>query len=291
MPSPFRPLLLAVASATLFAPAAGQGAPPRLWERLGTLPIDESSGVAVSRRFPGVLWTHNDSGDEPRLYAVRMDGTGIATYEVLGARAVDWEGMALGACPWQPARSCLVVGDIGDNAEQRTRVVLYFVEEPDPSDGSAGLRSIGPARALRVRYADRPHDAEGLAIAPDGTVSIVTKGRSGPVIRYTLAPETLLGDSATVLPADTLPLAPSMLSGRLVTGAAISPDGTMAAVRTYVDVRFFRIEDGRWTATGAECAFGLREPQGEAVDFLDESTLVFTSERAGGQPAIHRIRC
>src|SRR2546425_6370951 len=31
----------------------------------------ESSGVAVSRAYPGVLWTHNDSGDRPYLYTTR----------------------------------------------------------------------------------------------------------------------------------------------------------------------------------------------------------------------------
>jgi hypothetical protein len=41
-------------------------------ERLGTLPdeLAESSGVAVSRTQPGVLWSHNDSGDGPTLYAI-----------------------------------------------------------------------------------------------------------------------------------------------------------------------------------------------------------------------------
>lgn len=57
------------------APAAGQGP----WSfrnalearRTGTFAdrrLDESSGVAVSRRNPGVLWTHND-GPRPVLYA------------------------------------------------------------------------------------------------------------------------------------------------------------------------------------------------------------------------------
>jgi len=32
----------------------------------------ESSGVAVSHTYPGVLWTHNDSGDGPYLYATDL---------------------------------------------------------------------------------------------------------------------------------------------------------------------------------------------------------------------------
>ena len=32
--------------------------------------INESSGLIKSRRWPNILWTHNDSGDEARLYSL-----------------------------------------------------------------------------------------------------------------------------------------------------------------------------------------------------------------------------
>ena len=32
----------------------------------------ESSGVAVSRAYPDVLWSHNDSGDGPYVYATDL---------------------------------------------------------------------------------------------------------------------------------------------------------------------------------------------------------------------------
>src|SRR4051794_35074519 len=34
----------------------------------------ELSGLVASRRRAGVLWTHNDSGDRPRLFALASDG-------------------------------------------------------------------------------------------------------------------------------------------------------------------------------------------------------------------------
>jgi hypothetical protein len=279
--------LLAVGS-----PAAAQRT-PQVWERLGALPIDESSGVAASRRYPGILWTHNDSGDEPRLYAVRYTGELVARYDVLGARAVDWEDMALGPCPWNLAVTCLVVGDIGDNQERRTRVILYFVEEPDPTsvaDPDTGI-PLGPARAVRVRYADRPHDAEGLTIGPDGAVSIITKGRTGPIVRYQIPAAGLLAASVVAAPLDTLAISPQLLCGRLVTGAAVSVDGSRAVVRTYTEIYFFATDGARWQSAEPTCSFGLREAQGEAIDFLEDGSMVLTSERAGGDPAIHRIRC
>ena len=37
--------------------------------------ITESSGLAASLLHPGVLWTHNDSGNPPRIYAIDPDGS------------------------------------------------------------------------------------------------------------------------------------------------------------------------------------------------------------------------
>ena len=61
-------------------------------ERVGRIehePVRESSGIAASRRHPGVFWTHNDKGDAARLYAI--DGTGKLLAEfAVDARNDDW---------------------------------------------------------------------------------------------------------------------------------------------------------------------------------------------------------
>lgn len=57
--------------------------------------LPELSGLAASRRWPGVYWAHNDSGDGPRLFAFNRRGQVIARIEVEGAEAVDWEDIAL----------------------------------------------------------------------------------------------------------------------------------------------------------------------------------------------------
>ena len=38
-------------------------------------PLEEMSGIVPSRRYPGIFWVHNDSGDEARLFAIRADGS------------------------------------------------------------------------------------------------------------------------------------------------------------------------------------------------------------------------
>ena len=53
--------------------------------------IREASGLVASRRHPGVLWVHNDSGDTARIFATRPDGTHLGIYSIMGAGSADWE--------------------------------------------------------------------------------------------------------------------------------------------------------------------------------------------------------
>ena len=252
--------------------------------------LTESSGVAVSRTLDGILWTHNDSGDEPLLYATDLSGAVRGVFRITGAQAVDWEDIALGPCPDEP-RSCLYIADTGDNFESRPSVDLYIVPEPTsvplPADSLLTLT----ARRLRVRYADGPHDVEALAVSSTGEVMLISKGRTGSVGLYRL--RTIPPDTAILRlePSEQLAIVPQRSFGRLVTGAAISPNGGELVVRTYVDLVFYRLEDGG-LSDQAVCWLGVRDLQGEGVDFLDDSTLVLTSESVAGRPGtVARVRC
>ena len=101
--------------------------------------ITESSGLVASRLHAGVLWTHNDSGNPPVLYALGRNGSTVATIRVSGAANVDWE--ALAPVAGTGGRSLLAIGDIGDNSGVRSRIEIDLVAEPDP------LRSVGRGRS------------------------------------------------------------------------------------------------------------------------------------------------
>jgi hypothetical protein len=71
------------------------------------------------------------------------------------------------------------------------------------------------------------------------------------------------------------------------TGAAISPDGRSLAVRTAQTVYRFMLDD--LAAAPLACPIGSDEPQGEAIDFLDDGTLLLTGETgpgSGGAPLL-----
>ena len=287
----------------------GKSAAPRMLEVTGAVPdeLKESSGLAVSRTQPGVIWSHNDSGDGPNLYAIDISGKLLAVFRVPGAMARDWEDIAAGPCPADAAApepsaapsSCLFIADTGDNDQVRPDVSIYVVAEPRVSD--AGSSSTVAARTLRYRYPSGPTDAEALAVRPNGDLTIVSKGRSGTINFYSIPAATVTkavasGEVVTAILAGNTGIQPNPSTGRLATAAAVSPDGMTLAVRTYYEVYFFKLVtrrgESRWEDTGRACALGDAEPQGEAIDYLDAKTLLLTSERSRGRPgSIHRLQC
>lgn len=91
-------------------------------------------------------------------------------------------------------------------------------------------------------------------------------------------------------------IAPEQRLGRWVTAAAMWPDGTTLAVRTYSEIYFYAVESGpdghRWRDLKRPCFLGEVEPKGEAIDYLDDKALIIGSETSQGrQGTLHRVQC
>lgn len=248
--------------------------------------VRESSGLAASRRHPGVLWTHNDSGGDPVLFAVDSTGAPLGTVRVTGAENRDWEDVAAGPCP---AGECLYVGDVGDNDGDRPEVQVYRVPEPAPGDAAVA------AERMALRYPGGPQDAEALFVLPSGELFVATKGTHGPVALYRAPAGFTPGATLTLERVAGLT---GDAAGRLdrVTGASASPDGRWVAVRTYTGLHLFRSEDLTGGGTPASERFELaplEEPQGEAVALRADGTVFLTSEASGrSEPAVlSRLAC
>ena len=268
-------------------------------EATGEVPrvLFESSGVAVSGIQSGVIWSHNDSGGDTKLYAMNMEGDLLAEIEVADAHARDWESMEAAPCPTAPDRPCLYIGDIGDNQRRYGELTVYVVSEPRLAERTADLPVL--SQSFRYRYPDFARDAEGLAVTPDGDVIVVTKGRSGSIDFFRLTREEVVVAlaSGSVLTAEHIGntgIDPDISVGRQVTGAAMAPDGRRLAVRTYSEIYLYSLADssGTFSPLSEPCWLGDLEAQGEAIDFEDDSTFVLTSEAARGRVGeIHRVRC
>jgi hypothetical protein len=237
--------------------------------------IPETSGLAVSRRSPGLLWSHNDSGNAAVLFA--LDSGGALRGRVRVPRVHPGLGRYFSR-PLSAGRLPLHRG----HRRQRPRPPAdqdYRVPEPAPGDAETA-----PPEVFTATYVDGPHNAEALFVV-DADLFIVTKDRAGFLYRATLPPS---GSRLIFQRAGQLGIA-------MVTDAETSRDGTSIVVRTPGEVVLFRTTDvigGTYTPVHRIAIGGLREPQGEGVA-LDGEMLYLSSEggRDGAAGWFMSLRC
>jgi hypothetical protein len=266
--------------------------------------IIESSGIAPSTTNEHVVFTHNDSGDTARFFAVDDRGCTLTRYAVTGAAATDWEDMARDIS--DAGHPVLWFADIGDNAFNRAFVTVYRVDEPivlaPTTDGPCPVpvEAAVPGTRFDLAYPDGAHDAEAIAAHPTtGQLFIVTKAErptdttgvyAAPLSLQHDAVNTMTNVATITLPvrldvadnaADGIPFG-VLVGSQLVTSADISSDATHVVVRTYA-------KSYEWSVVGGDiaAAFGSApteislpaEPQGEAIAYTANGNgLYITSE-------------
>jgi hypothetical protein len=206
-------------------PARAEETPPTVDRVIRDPRIGESSGLVAGLRHPGYLWTHNDSGNPARLYAIAPSGRTAATLSVSGM--LDWDWEALTALRDPAGRPLLAIGDIGDNTGSRSSVEVALVAEP----ASLADAPVRPVRVLRLRYPGGPVDAEALLADPrTGRLYIVTKEFLSARLLAVPAATWPGGRAgvATLQPVANLPTS-------LVTDGAFLPDGRIV-VRNYASL-------------------------------------------------------
>ena len=262
----------------------------------------EASGLATSLQSPGVLWSHNDSGDSARLFMVRDDGAALGRLALPGVTAEDFEDMDLGPCP-DGTDPCLWVADTGNNLMSRTEVVVYATPEPsiDPSQESVELTADTVWR-FPIDYPGDPIDIEAMMVAADGpTLYFFEKNNldrariyrhPGPLVADQLATLEELGDFA----------APGLAVdfGRAITAADLHPSGTRMLLRVYTAIYEYRFGSGQGVADldaiepTLVAAGPLTEPQGEALTYDFSGSGVWSvSEDAPDTPRqqLHHFSC
>lgn len=252
--------------------------------------VDESSGLTASLRQPGALWTLNDSGDGPFLYATDFAGSDLGTFRVPGASNVDWEDIASG---WLPdGTPVLYIADTGDNLRSRTSTVVYCVPEPALASTDQGVvLDTDPATALVFAYPDGPHDVEALLVGPtSGEIFLVAKdGRESPV--YRLPADAFGGPPVVAERVGELQLPGLIPPFDQPSGGAVSPDGSRVAVRTLLAASLWDVPAGSSLADAlAGPAVTVPLPtllQGESIAF-DPAGDAFLSTAEGAPAPLFR---
>jgi hypothetical protein len=271
--------------------------PPATLEAIATITapaVEESSGLAFSRRTPGLLWTHNDSDGEPVLYAIGSDGRLRGSVRLAGMKNIDWEDMASFELD---GRAWLAVGDIGENITRKTGAAVYVVPEPSAAELSPDRETVVPvAWSVPVRYADGPHDCESLAVDVREQRLYLLRKREDQKPLYSLplrpfpagvpAPEAQrLGIVPHIPQPSSAQRAVPIATGRWranTTGMDISADARRAVVLTYGDVLLFARKPGETWATAMARKPVILPPHGlaqaEAVCFSPDGRSIFVTE-------------
>jgi hypothetical protein len=247
-------------------PATSSGAARDPWTRVSRWctvhdhRIDEASGISRSTYRRDLVFLHNDSGDQPRFFAVGRSGRTKAVFRVRDAPARDWEDMAAG-----PDHT-LWFGDIGDNAMSRDDISVIRVREPQVLESRSVRGTV-----FGFQYADGPHNAEALMVRPhSGRLYVVTKATDGAGIYR--APKKLSESQVNVLTRiASVPL--------LVTGGDFAPNGRHFVLRTYQAAYLYE-------KVGDEPKL-VRLPdqmQGEAIGFTRGGQAIKVAGEGIGQP-------
>lgn len=238
----------------------------------------ELSGIVRSRSDKNVFWIHNDSGDQPRVFAI--DSTGqfyksdrYRNYEgitIAGATNVDWEDITM------DNKGNLVVADIGNNGNDRKDLVLYVVPEPSPvASNTTFLKKIFFKYPDQKKFPDKSdfnYDCEAVFFA-DNHFQFLSKDRSDTYTRlYRL-------DQEKTEEVNMLTLIDKFNIGGKVTAADASEDGNRIVVITYKAIWIFErtsVESGYFN--GHIWWLPVSAPQIESVCFKDAKTLWLLDE-------------
>lgn len=239
---------------------------------------EEVSGLAASRKNPGVLWAHDDKGNGTYLLALRENGALAQQYELKTASNVDWEDIAIGPGP-VPGLPYIYIGDFGDNTASRSDAVIWRLSEPDVPATPTATTPLSLVESFRFTYPGGARDAEALFVDPyDGTPYVLSKenGQQGMLWRYPM-PLDSKKTKVLVLESSFRHANPSF------SAADISPDGRRIFFRNRDAIFWFRRSYGQTLAAafaGTWCGV-LATNQGNAESLAvaaDGSSLFVVSE-------------
>lgn len=230
--------------------------------------LGEVSGICLSRAARQVAWVHNDSGNPPALFAVRLDGSLVRSYRV-GVPNLDWEDIA------SDGAGHLYLGDTGNNGLHLPIRAIHRLDEPDLEAPPAELLPVKHSIYYKFGPEGR-FDAEGLVIDGD-TALLVAKYLDGrepdlfavPIDRAAPWTRPVVPKRVGVLPGFREP----------ATGASLSTDGRRLAVCSLAVARVYErdLRGSPWRPVGE---VRYRADGIEAIAW-DGPNLILTGEGRG----------
>lgn len=270
--------------------------------------IKEASGVEASRKFPGRLYHINDSGGGHYFYISDIKGELTKKIKISGEaiKKSDFEAVSVGKCS---DISCLYIGDIGDNKSTKEFVEIIAIEELEEYGAS-----VEPLYRIKVQYPDQPHNAEGMAVHPNGDMYIITKEENlrdleaYPAKVFRLPSEKVQKKSSKIATLEYLGeidlriLNPSKTAfGQVVSSLDIAPDGKSFIVLTYenaiefnIDLSSDKIKPSSKLQKGVDYnVIDIKSlPQQESITYLpDGKSFLYNTEYHWFEAPIFKVDC
>jgi len=194
--------------------------------RLQQRRLRESSGIIASKRYPGVYWSINDSGNPADLFAIKVNGKGICRIRVSSVRNIDWEDIAT------DADGKIYIGDFGNNSRRRKVLSIYYLDEPNPY-GAVKVTKIRSEVRFSYPVGQRPFDCEAMFVRKGWAYLISKESQRAGLWRVRLD-----GKKKGLYRAEYLGQLPGIA---YVTAADISPDGKWVAVLSYFKIVVYQL--------------------------------------------------
>lgn len=220
--------------------------------------LTEASGVIRSLKYPGNIWTHEDSGSGPVIYMYDSTGNRVCKLILQGISATDCEDISIGYSLSGNKWGDIYLADIGDNDRKRSVVTVYSFPEPELNGDSELTMPTASIKSVKITYPDEKNNAEALFVDPiDSAIYIFTKYNTKSKV-YQLKPPFNYTAINTPKLIGTL-----NIKNQLVTAADISDDGQNVVIKTYEYILY-------WKRNGNEDLMQTLQRQPTCLPYIGE---------------------
>ena len=231
--------------------------------------IDETSGLEI---IDGQFITHNDSGDEAKLYYLDKKGVIVHERNLHGAKNNDWEDIT-------KDEDYLYVANMGNNLDNRKNLSIFKVPIDTSNDQVEEIEFNYPEQVKFITLEkSSQYDAEGL-ISIDENLIIFTKNKLKKITEIYSLPKTAGKHEAKKIG--------SLNTQSIITGADYDSKTKLLALTGSLSFKgdeyyILKIEDfdlesnKDYKINMYEIPIG--KTQVEAIKIIDSSTFWITSE-------------
>lgn len=220
--------------------------------------ISEASGMDLSVRNPGMLWTHNDSGDKPQLFLIDTAANHLRTFTIENSQNRDWEDISV-VRDKSTGAGRIYIADIGDNLAVYDHARIYIVDEPSATSPDSTVSMVG---RIVFRYPDGKRDAETIMVDPSTSDIYLVSKRESKVHVYRIGYPYNFIDTVTAEKIIEMPFT-------YIVAGDIADDGSGILMKNYDKIWYWKHSKNKTIAESLsakpqELPY-KREPQGESI--------------------------